>query len=152
MQTNLSLSDFKEIRGMRFCSVTQSMGLRSAKSWAPHKKVFYWKKHVLNSFSLKNVGRCLCKGLNVNCGSDRQDVFCLADWNSNVFYSKTLHKHRHWWKLKLKEGTLLTFRKWSVIVILMVLRRYPLKSYMQVSFYCFKSSKFSSKCFCYYQW
>lgn len=27
---------------------------------------------------------CLCKGLNVNCGSNRQDVFCLADWNSNV--------------------------------------------------------------------
>lgn len=56
MQTNLSLSDFKEIRGMRFCSVTQSMGVRSA-SLEPHtKRFFIKKKHVLNSFSLKNVG------------------------------------------------------------------------------------------------
>lgn len=136
MQTNLSLSDFKEIRGMRFCLVTQSMGVRSA-SLEPHTKRFFIKKSMYwIRFLLKTWG-CLCKGLNVNCGYDRQDVFCLADWNSNVFYCKTLHKHRLWWKLKLREGTLLTFRRRSVTVILMVLRRYPLKSYMQVSFLLF---------------
>lgn len=49
MQTNLSLSDFKEIRGMRFYSVTQSMGVRSA-SLEPHTKRFFIKKKACTEF------------------------------------------------------------------------------------------------------
>lgn len=76
MQTNLSLSDFKEIRGMRFCSVTQSMGVQVL---SPTQKGFLLKKACTEFVFFKKTWGCLCKGLNVNCGYDRQDVFCLSD-------------------------------------------------------------------------
>lgn len=45
----------------------------------------------------------MCKGLNVNCDLDRQDVFCPADWEFlTCFCSKALAQTRPFVEIKVK--------------------------------------------------